>query len=64
MATNSFFGGMLGKAEGTVKSRKEQLDEAERKAMGESAPADKSPNKQPDNSKGEARPPQSKKWYE
>jgi hypothetical protein len=59
MATSSFFGGSLGKAEGSLKSRKDRLDEEERKAMGE--PAKK---EEPKEEKAMARPPMSKKWYE
>lgn len=58
MATKNWFGGQTGVAETALKTRKEKLDEAERKATGES------PNKQPDDSKGDTRPPQSKKWYQ
>ena len=54
------FGGMLGKAEKDIKSRKSRLDQAEEEANG-SAPAKEEPKKE---DKPAQRPPMSKKWYE
>jgi hypothetical protein len=56
------FGGQIGVAEGAIRTRKDRLDEEERKSMGESPK--QSPNTQPDNSDGKKRPPPSKKWFE
>lgn len=63
MATNGFFGGLLGKAESDLKGRKSKLDQAEEDATkGSSTPP---PQKDtPKEDKPAPRPPMSKKWYE
>lgn len=59
---DEYLGGQAGIAADRLRGRQKQLDDAERVGNGESPK--ESPNRQPDNSSGGVRPPQSKKWYE
>lgn len=67
MATG-FFGGMLGKAEGELKSRKSKIDAAEEQATSNASSGASDMKVTPDTTQKDekpvSRPQQSKKWFE
>lgn len=63
MATG-FFGGMLGKAEEALKSRKSKLDAAEAQATSGSSDMKVQPDTTQKDEKPVQRPPMSRKWTE